>query len=151
MACDRGVVIELLLTWSEVEVRRDPCRFRCHQRQQKPWRARSCSSIFLPLRGNSTNEELLSEALLRWTTKTNQVRWSPWVDAPTESHAPVAGKPAAPRPRRTRLLPARYRGRQPVATLRATKSPSRRPTRGPTVTSAKFFGNENMKTLEPLS
>ena len=24
------VVIELLLTWSEVEARRDPCRFRCH-------------------------------------------------------------------------------------------------------------------------
>ena len=29
-ACDRGVVIELLLTWSEVEARHDPCRFRCH-------------------------------------------------------------------------------------------------------------------------
>src|SRR3954463_9371490 len=85
MACDYGVVTELLLTWSEVEACRDPCRFRCHQRQQKPSHARSCSSIFLPLRGNSTNGEPLSEALLRW---------SPWVDAPTESHAPVAGKPA---------------------------------------------------------
>src|SRR3954468_23172205 len=39
MACDCGVVIELLLTWSKVEARHDPCRFRCHQLQQKPWRA----------------------------------------------------------------------------------------------------------------
>src|SRR3954470_438161 len=39
MACDRAVVIELLLTWSEVEACRDPCRFHCHRRQQKPWRA----------------------------------------------------------------------------------------------------------------
>src|SRR4051812_16597548 len=101
MACDRGVVIKLLLTWSEVEVRRDPCRIRCHQRQQKPWRAHNCFSIFLPLRGNSTNGEPLSEALLWWPTKTNQVRWSPRVDAPTESHAPVAGESAAPRPRCT--------------------------------------------------
>ena len=116
--CDRAP-----LTWSEVEARRDPCRFCCHQRQQKPWRARSCSSISLPPRGNSTNGEPLSEALLRWPTKTNRVRWSPRVDAPTESHTPVAGKPAAPRPRCTRLLLARYRGRQPVATLRATKYP----------------------------
>ena len=38
-ACDRGVVIELLLTWLEVEARRDPCRFHCHRRQQRPWRA----------------------------------------------------------------------------------------------------------------
>src|SRR4051812_34414016 len=123
MACDHGVVIELLLTWSEVEARRDPCRFRCHQRQQKPWRARSCSSIFLPLRGNSTNGEPPSEALLLWPTKTNRVRWSPRVDTPTESHIPVAGKPAAPRPWCTRLLLARCRGCQPVVTLRVTKSP----------------------------
>src|SRR3954468_23172206 len=112
MACDRGVVIELLLTWSEVEARRDPCRFLCHQRQQWPWRARSCSSTFLPLRGNSTNGEPLSEALLRWPTKTNQVRWSPQVDAPMKSHAPVVEKSAAPRPRCIRLLLTRYRGRQ---------------------------------------
>src|SRR4051812_38599598 len=123
MACDRGVVIELLLTWSEVEARRDPCRFRCHQHQQKPCRARSCSSIFLPLQGNSTNGEPLSEALLRWPTKTNRVWWSPRVDASMESHIPVAGKPAAPRPWCTRLLLARCHGRQPFAMLRATKSP----------------------------
>src|SRR3954463_9464332 len=101
MACDYGVVTELLLTWSEVEACRDPCRFHCHQRQQKPWRARSCSSISLPLRGNSTNGEPPSEALLRWPTKTNRARWSPRVDAPTESHAPVAGELAAPQPRCT--------------------------------------------------
>src|SRR4051812_21652659 len=111
-------MIELLLTWSEVEARRDPCRFRYRQRQQRPWRARSCSSTFLPLRGNSTNGEPLSEALLRWPTKTNRVRWSPRVDAPMESHAPVAGRLAAARPRCIRLLLARYHGRHPVATLR---------------------------------
>src|SRR3954469_21867009 len=72
MACDRAIVIELLLTWSEVEAHRDLCRFCYHRRQQKPWRARSCSSIFLPLRGNSTNGETPYEALLRWPTKTNK-------------------------------------------------------------------------------
>src|SRR3954463_4028605 len=123
MACDHGVVIELLLTWSEVEARRGPCRFRCHQRQHKPWRTRNCSSIFLPLRGNSTNGEPPSEALLRWPRKTNQVRRIPQVDVPTESRVPVAGKPAAPQPWCIRLLLARYRGHLPVTTLRATKSP----------------------------
>src|SRR3954468_12187215 len=123
MACDRVVMIELLLTWSEVEACRDPCWFRCPRRQQKPWRARSCSSIFLPLQGNSTNREPPSEALLRWPTKTNQVRRSPRVNAPTESRVPVAGKPAAPRPRCTRLLLAPYHGRLPVAMLRAAKYP----------------------------
>src|SRR3954471_11865430 len=121
LACDRAVVIELLLTWSEVEARRDPCKFRCHPHQQKPWRPRSCSSIFLPLWGNSTNGEPPSEALLRWPTKTNQARRSPWVDVPTESHVPVARKLAAPRPRCIRLLLARYHGHLPVATLRVRK------------------------------
>src|SRR3954463_8008691 len=123
MACDHGVVIELLLTWSEVEARRGPCRFRCHQRQHKPWRTRSCSSTFLPLRGNSTNGEPPSEALLRWPTKMSRPRRSPRVDVPTESRVPVAGRLAAPRPRCTRLLLARCHGHLPIVTLRATKSP----------------------------
>src|SRR3954469_8694422 len=99
MACDRAIVIELLLTWSEVEAHRDLCRFCYHRRQQKPWRARSCSSIFLPLRGDLTNGEPPSEALLWWPTKTNQARRSPRVDVPTESRVPVAGRLAAPLPR----------------------------------------------------
>ena len=81
----------------------------------------------------------------------NQVRWGPRVDAPMESRGPVAEKPAAPRPRCIHLFPIRYRGRRLVAMSRATTSPYHRLTRRPTVTSAKFFGNEPMKTLEPLS
>src|SRR3954464_2820712 len=62
-------------------------------------------------------------SLVAVANKDEPVRWSPRVDAPTESHAPVAGKPAVMRRRCTRLLLARYRGCQPVATLRVTKSP----------------------------
>ena len=68
-----------------------------------------------------------------------------------ESRGPVAEKLATPRPWCIHLFPIRYRGRRLVATSRATISPEHRLTREPTVTSAKFFGNENMKTLEPLS
>ena len=49
MARSRWAVIELLLTWLEVEARHGPRSFRHYPRQQKLWRACSCSSTSLLL------------------------------------------------------------------------------------------------------
>ena len=78
---------------------------------------------FPPTTGKQDEWRATIRSLVAVANKDEPSPVEPRVDAPIESHTPVAGKPAAPRPRCTRLLLARYRGRQPVATLRATKSP----------------------------
>ena len=62
MAYHCKAVVELLLTWLEVEARHGPCSFRRRPHQQKLWRARNCSSTFLLLRRSSTSGEPLSGA-----------------------------------------------------------------------------------------
>ena len=49
VADSHRAVIELLLMWLEVEARRDPRSCRRRPRQQKLWRACSCSSTSLLL------------------------------------------------------------------------------------------------------
>ena len=116
MARSRWAVIELLLTWLEVGARHGPRSFRRHPRQQKLWRARSCSSTSLLLRRSSTSGEPPSGASSPSPTKMIRDRRGPRVGAPPSHHMLALGGPGELRPRCTLLLLASRRGRLPVMT-----------------------------------
>ena len=123
MAYSRKAVIELLLTWLEVGARHGPCSFRRHPRQQKLWRARSCSSTSLLLRRSSTSGGPPSGASSPSPTKTIRDRRGPRVGAPPSHHMLALGGPGELRPRCTLLLLASRRGRRPVVTTLVITSP----------------------------
>ena len=91
MARSRWIVTELLLTWLEVEARHGPRSFRCHPRQQMPWRACSCSSTSLLLRRSSMSGGPPSEASSPSQTKTIRDRRCPRVGAPPSHHMLALG------------------------------------------------------------
>src|SRR4051812_11004875 len=71
---------------------------------------------FPPTTGKLEEWRATIRSLVAVANKDEQARWSPRVDAPTESHAPVAGELAAPRPLFIHLPLARCHGHLPVAT-----------------------------------
>ena len=118
MARSRWIVTELLLTWLEVEARHGPRSCRRHPRQQKLWRARSCSSTSLLLQKSSMSGGPPSGASSASPTKTSHDRWGPQAGAPSSHCTPAVEGPEAPRPRCTLLLHASHRGcRTVVMTL----------------------------------
>ena len=123
MARSRWVVVELLITWLEVEARHGPRSCRHHPRQRKLWRARSCSSTSLLLRRSSTSGGPPSGASSPSPTKTIRDRRGPRVGAPPSHHMLALGGPGELRPRCTLLLLASRRGRRPVVTTLVITSP----------------------------
>ena len=115
MARSRWAVIELLLTWLEVEARHGPRSFRHHPRQQKLWRARSCSSTSLLLRKSSTSGEPPSGASSALPTKMSRDQRGPQAGAPSNHRTPAVEGLGVLRPRCTLLLHASHRGCQSVA------------------------------------
>ena len=77
MAHHRRVMVELLLTWLEFEARHGPCSFRHRLRQQKLWRARSCSLTFLMLQRSSASGEPPYGASSASPTKMSCDPWGP--------------------------------------------------------------------------
>ena len=92
MAHGCQAVIELLLTWLGVGARHGPRSFRRHPRQQKLWRARSCSSTSLLLRKSSMSGGPPSEALSAPPTKTSHGQHS--VEPPHASSGGAGGAAA---------------------------------------------------------
>ena len=109
MARNRWAVIELLLTWLEVGARHSPHSFRRHPRQQKLWRARSCSSTSLLLQRSSTSGEPPSGASSALPTKMSPDQRGPQAGAPSNHRTPAVEGPEASRPRCTLLLHASHR------------------------------------------
>src|SRR4051812_43002327 len=89
MAHRRQAMIKLLLMWLEVGARHDPCSFRRHPRQPKPWHARSCSSTFPLLRKSSTSGEPPSRASSVLPTKMSHDQRGPLAGAPSSHRMPV--------------------------------------------------------------
>ena len=123
MARGRWIVTELLLTWLEVEVRRDPRSCRRHPHQRELWRAHSCSSTSLLLQRSSTSGGPPSGASSPSPTKTIRGRRDPRVGPPPSHHMLALGGPGELQPRCTLLLLASHRGRRPVATTLVITSP----------------------------
>ena len=118
MAYSRRAMIELLLTWLEVGARHGPRSFRRHPRQQKLWRARSCSSTSLLLRKSSTSGGPPSGALSVLPTKTSHGQRGPQAGAPSNHRMPAVEGLDVLRPWCTLLLHASHRGcRSVVMTL----------------------------------
>jgi len=118
MVHSRKTVIEVLLMWLAVGARHGPRSYRRHPRQQKLWRARSCSSTFLLLRKSSTSGEPPSGASSVSPTKMSRDQWGPRADAPSSHRTPAVEGPGALRRRCTLLLRASHRGcRSIVMTL----------------------------------
>ena len=116
MARSRWVVIELLLTWLEVEARHGPRSCRRHPRQQKLWRARSCSSTSLLLRRSSTSGGPPSGASSPSPTKMIRDRRGPRAGTPPSHHMLAPGGLGVLRSWCTLLLLASNRGCRPVVT-----------------------------------
>ena len=87
-----------------------------HLRQQRLWRARSCSSTSLLPRKSSTSGESPSGASSPSPTKTIHDRRDPRAGAPPSHHMPALGGPGVLRSRCTLLLLASRRGHRPVVT-----------------------------------
>ena len=118
MAHSRKAVIELLLTWLEVGARHGPRSFRRHPRQQKLWRARSCSSTSLLLRKSSTSGEPPSGASSALPTNMSHDQRGPQAGTPSNHRTPAVEGPEVLRPRCTLPLHASHRGcRSVVMTL----------------------------------
>src|SRR4051812_37182441 len=104
MAHSRQAMIELLLTWLEVGARHGPRSFRRHQRLQKLWRARSCSSTFLVPRKSSMSGEPPSGASSASPTKMIHDQQGPQAGAPLSYRTPAMEGPEVLRPWCTLLL-----------------------------------------------
>ena len=118
MAHSCKAVIELLLTWLEVGARHGPRSSRRHPRQQKLWRAPSCSSTSLLLRKSSTSGEPPSGASSALPTKLSRDQQGPQAGAPLSHHVPMVEGPEVLPPRCTLLPHASHCGcRSVVMTL----------------------------------